>query len=352
MILSFACFAGAISIRLIDPIVPDIARDFAIDPAIVALLTTAFAFPYALGQPLLGPMADSVGKVRVLRIGLAVVAVCLLINAWAPNIELMFVARCLAGLAGGAIIPVALAMVGDRVPFDKRQVALSNLLSAMLVAQFVALIGSGVIAAWIGWRYAILGAGVITVAALGVTVWYLKPRSIDRPPLSVAGLNDAYRSVFANPRAIICYMAVFCEGLLIFGLLPFVAVMLEARGAGSIVEAGFVIAGMGAGGLAFTLSIRWILALTGGMLNTIRLGGCAVFVGFCGVAMAGPWPFELGAFFLIGLGFYAVHNALQTQATELSPDNRAAAVFPPRVFLLPRARSRCSGLHARLLVDW
>ncbi|HPG89266.1 MAG TPA: MFS transporter, partial [Hyphomicrobium sp.] len=38
------------------------------------------------------------------------------------------------------------------------------------------------------------------------------------------------------------------------------------------------------------------------------------------------WPYEMAIMSVIGLGFYMIHNSLQTQATELAPSNRASAV--------------------------
>ena len=41
----------------------------------VALLSTAFALPFALMQPILGPVADMIGKVRLMMICLVVITV-------------------------------------------------------------------------------------------------------------------------------------------------------------------------------------------------------------------------------------------------------------------------------------
>lgn len=295
-------------------------------PAIVALLATAFAFPYALSQPLLGPMGDAFGKARMIKIGLICLTVCLAAAAVAPNIETMFVARALAGVAGGAIIPVALAMIGDRVAYDQRQIALSQLLSAMLAAQFVSLIGSGLVASYFGWRYSLAIAAIISAAAVVVALWALKPRPVPREPLNLASLDASYRDVFANPLAIVCFVAVFVEGLVIFGLLPYIALLMEQRGAGGLAEAGIVIAGMGIGGLVYTVTVKRILRRVGDMYTLIRLGGFIVLAGYIGIAFQGPWPLEFAAFLLVGFGFYGVHNSLQTQATELAPGHRGAAM--------------------------
>jgi MFS family permease len=70
-IAAFANFSSSLFMRAIDPLVPQVAIDLSTDPATVALLTTAFALPYALLQPVLGPLADMVGKTRLMTICVA-----------------------------------------------------------------------------------------------------------------------------------------------------------------------------------------------------------------------------------------------------------------------------------------
>ena len=330
-VLAAACFIGSFSIRLLDPVVPQIARDLAVLPATVALLASAFAFPYALAQPVLGPLGDAVGKARIIKICIGVLALSLAASALAPTYEVLFAARMVAGLAGGGIIPLALATVGDRFAFAERQVALSHLLSAMLIAQLVGVIGSGLVASLLGWRMVLAIATLVTLAVLALTVWRLEPRVVvERRPFNLASMRGGYTQVFANARAKICFAAVFVEGIVVFGLLPYVATLLEERGAGGIREAGFVLAGLGLGGLIYTVSVKRLLNGLGGMLNLMRVGGLIAALGLVVKALAGlyglAWPADMAAFVLVGCGFYMVHASLQTQATELAPDNRGAAV--------------------------
>ncbi|MDP4593959.1 MAG: MFS transporter, partial [Beijerinckiaceae bacterium] len=60
-------FASAIAQRSLDPLTVTIARDFATAPETVALLSTAVAVPFALAQPVLGPLGDHFGKERVIK---------------------------------------------------------------------------------------------------------------------------------------------------------------------------------------------------------------------------------------------------------------------------------------------
>lgn len=325
--LSLCCFAAAFIIRLVDPLVPDIARDFARTPGHIALLASAFAFPYALGQPILGPLGDAIGKTRIIQGCLIALTAAMALAALAPTPEVLFAARILGGLAAGGTIPVSLAMVGDRVPIDQRQVALSRLLLAMLTGQLSGALAAGVVGSVFGWRVVMgLGFAIIAAAALLSKVFLTPRRAVERKPFSLASIRDGYRLVFANPRTIICYGAVFIGGLCLFGILPHVATLLEARGAGSIREAGFVIGGMAIGGVLYALIVQRLLIALGGQMNMIRAGGLISGAGFALAALLATWPQEMAAFVIIGIGFYMIHNSLQTQATELAPAARGAAV--------------------------
>lgn len=325
--LSLCCFAAALIIRMVDPLIPDIARDFAARPENMALLASAFAFPYALGQPILGPLGDAIGKARIIQACLIVLTAALALSAIASTPETLFTARILAGLAAGGTVPVSIAMVGDRVPIEGRQIALSRLLVAMLTGQLAGALGAGVIGSYLGWRAVMwIGCGLILAAALLASLFLGPRQAVTRKPFNVASIVDGYTLVFTNPRAKICYGAVFIGGICLFGLLPHVAALLEARNAGSIKEAGFVIAGAAIGGVIYAIFVRKILSLLGGQMNMIRAGGLIAGIGLALCALHLTWPQEMAAFVVIGIGFYMIHNSLQTQATELAPAARGAAV--------------------------
>ena len=65
-------FAQTLFTRAVDPVIPMIASDLAIDVKTAALLSTAFTLPYALIQPALGVIGDFLGKTRLMIIGGAI----------------------------------------------------------------------------------------------------------------------------------------------------------------------------------------------------------------------------------------------------------------------------------------
>jgi len=109
-------FATALSARALDPLIPTIAHHLAVDAASVALLSTAFALPFAFVQPILGPLADMVGKIRLMVTCLAVVIIVSCVSALAQSFAVLMLARIVCGMATGGIFPVGLARAagGDR----------------------------------------------------------------------------------------------------------------------------------------------------------------------------------------------------------------------------------------------
>jgi predicted MFS family arabinose efflux permease len=325
-LLALAAFSSSLAIRILDPIVPEVARDLGTEIATVALLASAFAFPCALGQPILGALGDAVGKARMIKVCLSLLALGSIGAMLAPTIEVLFIARILTGFASGGIVPLCFATVGDRFEMKDRQVALSRILTAILTGQLAGAIGAGLIAGATGWRV-VMSLTVLAslIAFAAAWRWLLPLPGAVRKPFTISGMMAGYARVLAHPKAIVCYVAVFVEGMVIFGILPYLAAMLEADGTGSIREAGFIISGMAIGGIFYTLSVRAMLRrLT--YLDLVRWGGVVSAAGFVALALLHAWPPKVLAFVAVGFGFYMIHNSIQTQVTELAPAARGSSV--------------------------
>ena len=150
--LSLIGFITALVARAIDPIIPPIAHESMSIRIAVALLTTAFALPFALVQPVLGPVADMVGKVRVMIVCLAVLIGAMLVSAFATDFTVLLGARIVAGIAAGGIFPVGIAVIGDLVPIKERQVAIGRWLTAVITGNLLGASLAGVIGDLVGWR--------------------------------------------------------------------------------------------------------------------------------------------------------------------------------------------------------
>jgi predicted MFS family arabinose efflux permease len=324
--LGAAGFASTFTMRAFDPLVPTLAAEFGQSITTTATVATAFSFSYALGQPFLGPIADSAGKTRMVKLALVSLAALSVLVAFAFSFTTLALLRALTGIVAGGIIPIAMATIGDRAPMSERQVVLGRFLVTMIVGQMAGAAFSGLVADAFGWRAVFFLAGAVALLALGL-LWLAimrdPPEPAARPSLSGAITN--YRKVFANPQTLVLYGIVIIEGALVFGIPPYVAAILEARTGAGPSEAGFVIGGAGLGGIVYGLTTR-LLVQRLGLAKMSVLGGCVMALGWLAFALPLPWWTGILFFTLQGFGFFLMHGTFQVQATELAPEARGSAV--------------------------
>ncbi|MCJ2117997.1 MFS transporter [Methylobacterium sp. J-001] len=326
VVLACAGFGSTFALRSVEPLVGVLARDLGSDAHTVALLSTAFALPYAFIQPVLGPVGDALGKERVMSVCLAVLAGALVLCSLAPDLSSLFGLRMLAGAAAGGCIPLSLALLGDRVPMDRRQVAIGRFLVAVILGQLTGSTFAGLIEAAIGWRGVFAITALVAAIACAATVFGFDRTG--RAPARRPAFGQAvgrYRTILANPRARVLFSAVFIEAIAIFGVFPHLAPLIEARGEGGPREAGLVLAGFAIGGLLYSALVGLLVRLLG-MPRMLIGGGLICGASLTVVGLAGSWQVDCAALTAMGLGFYMLHNTFQTQVTEVAPTARASAV--------------------------
>ncbi|MCA0423094.1 MAG: MFS transporter [Proteobacteria bacterium] len=312
--------------RMLDPLTVLLARDLAAEVSNIVLLSPAFTLPYALGQPILGPVADAVGKARVLRLCMATIIASAVATLFVTNYPLLVALRMLAGLAAGGIIPVSLALIADRTPVEERQVAMSHFMLVLIVSQIFTAPVSAYVAQKFHWHATVIVALVLAAFAYAMLLWRVKPNSrAVRTPFSAVNAVRTYRTILADPRARTCYAAVLAEGIFIFGITPHIAPILEQRGLGGATEAGYVLAGMGGGGILYALSVTRLVRRFD-IFTLMRAGGVLVATGLFATALSLNWQMMVVAYAILGFGFYMLHSGLQTRVTEVIPTSRASVV--------------------------
>jgi predicted MFS family arabinose efflux permease len=324
-ILAVCGFASTFAVRFLDPLIGVISRDLGSDPHTIALLATAFALPYAFIQPVLGPVGDALGKERVVKVCLGVLACTLGASILVSDVGLLFTLRVLSGAAAGGVIPLALATIGDRVVLAERQVALSRFLTFSILGQLVGGSMSGFLAEWVGWRGVFALAAVLAAAATAAVIVGFRRASVTVGRFSMEVAAARYIRILGVTRARYLFAFVFIEGGIIFGIQPYIAPMLEARGAGGPAQAGIVIACFATGGVIYTLAVPLFLRLLG-VARMLMLAGALAGAAFLVLSVGAAWKVDAAAMLGMGIGFWMLHNSYQTQVTEVAPEARASAV--------------------------
>jgi predicted MFS family arabinose efflux permease len=267
-----------------------------------------------------------VGKTRFMTGCLAVQAVACLLGALSPVFSLVVAARAASGIVAGGVFPVALALIGDRVAIAERQVAIGRLLAAAMIGNLLGSSLAGVVGDLVGWRGVFVGMGLFAVLAAVIALVGFRGDGGERPRrLDWRTIPASYRIVFANPKAKLCFAAVFLEGVFVFGMFPFVAVLLREAGETRASVAGLVIAAFGIGGLVYSSTVS-LLVTRLKQRRMMIMGGALAAAALGVIALDPAWPFQFAAFLVLGLGFFLLHGCIQIYATELAPTVRASAM--------------------------
>jgi predicted MFS family arabinose efflux permease len=335
-LLSLAAFASAASLRATDPLLPLIAAEYGVTTGAASAAVTAFALSYGLLQVVCGPLGDRYGRYRTIAAAAFVSAFCSAACAIAPSLNALIAARFVAGATIGAFIPLALAWIGDTVAYEKRQ----PLLARFLVGQMGGVAFGTAAAGWLGehfgWRTIFYA-----LAALLLLIAILLFAEIKTNPLAGRGgagrgsIKDSFRrmpGMLRQRRLRILLATAFVEGSLIFGALAFVAVYFQTRFAVGPGAAGTLVAAYAGGGVLYAVLARRAVRRLGEQ-GLVLAGGAALAIGYLTLAFAPVVAVGTLGIAAVGAGFYMLHTTVQTNVTQVAPEERGSAVALFATFL-------------------
>jgi MFS transporter, DHA1 family, multidrug resistance protein len=153
------------------PALPAITEGFGATMVQAQLTLTGMLLAFGLSQLAWGPLSDRFGRRPVLLIGLSAYAIAALAGVFSANMEQLIFWRMVQGVAMGAAVMCARAIVRDLyAPVDGARVMSKGLTGLGVIACASAPLG-GLMAEHLGWRLtlaalAVFGAGAFAMVAL------------------------------------------------------------------------------------------------------------------------------------------------------------------------------------------
>lgn len=326
VLLSIAAFASAATTRICDGLLPQISSDFQVTTGAASQVITAYSASYGVLLIAFGLLGDRFGKTRLLLFATAASLFTTLACAAATTLTDLIWARLLAGASASGIIPLSLAWIGDNVPYETRQGTIARFIAGQIGGVIVGLAFGGIIGEAFGWRAAFwLIAALYVVATAGLLLQFGGSLRSPAPVRTGTGSVASLVAVLRRPWVHVVLATTFAEAFLCFGAFAYVTATLHSRFGMGYGAAGLTVSTFGAGGLLYAFAAPKVVSRLG-EAGGARVAAALFAMAFLGLALMPAAWLAIPASFLVGLAYYALHNVLQVNATQMAPDARGVAV--------------------------
>ncbi|OBG94221.1 Bcr/CflA family drug resistance efflux transporter [Mycobacterium sp. E136] len=331
VVLGVMVALGPLTIDMYLPALPRIGEELGVSSSVAQLTLTGTLLGLALGQLVVGPLSDSLGRRRPLMAGIVLHMLASVACLFAPNIEVLGVARGLQGMGAAAGMVVAIAVVGDLFTDSVAATVMSRLMLVLGVAPVLApSLGAAVLlkASW-HWVFAalVLIAGVLLLVAATALPETLPVAH--RRPLKVRGIAATYVELLRDARFVVLVLVAALGMSGLFAYISAAPFVLQGR-YGLDQQAFALVFGAGAIALIGATQCNVLLlrrytpqAIVLWALTVASLGG-AVFVGIALADIGGLVGFVIPVWVVLAAMGLVIPNAPAVALTR-HPDAAGTA---------------------------
>jgi DHA1 family bicyclomycin/chloramphenicol resistance-like MFS transporter len=316
VVLGLLVALGPLTIDMYLPSLPRIAEDYQVSSSVVQLTLTGTLAGLAIGQLVIGPLSDSLGRRRPLMAGIVLHMLASLLCLFAPNIVVLGIARGLQGVGAAAAMVVAIAIVGDLFSDSTAATVMSRLMLVLGVAPVIApSLGAAVLLrfSW-HWVFAVL---VVLAGLLLLLAALALPETLQvshRRPLRIGGILTTYGELLRDRRFVILVLVAALGMSGLFAYIAGASFVLQGRhGLGQ--QAFALVFGAGAVALIGATQFNVVLLrrftpqqITVWALAASALSG-VIFVGLAASGVGGIYAFVIPVWAILGAMGFVIPNA-------------------------------------------
>jgi len=196
IVLGLLAAFGPLSLDMYLPALPQVADDLSTPASTAQLSLTACLLGLALGQVLVGPLSDVIGRKKPLIIVLIVYAIASLLCAFADNIMVLVILRFIQGASGGAGAVISRAISSDMYQGKALTKFLSMLMLVNGLAPILAPVIGGLILSFSTWHM------VFYILAAYGTLMVLLSLPLDESLSRGARRRGAFSAIFSDFKAL------------------------------------------------------------------------------------------------------------------------------------------------------
>ncbi|WP_324777806.1 DHA2 family efflux MFS transporter permease subunit, partial [Virgibacillus senegalensis] len=175
----FGTFTVILNNSMLNPTLPHFIELFDSNAVSVGWILTIFMVSMGMTMPLTGYLGDRFGKKKIYLIGLSIFLVGSLSGALSHTLGMMIASRAVQGMAGGLMMPIAMALIFQAFPREERGLAVGIYGVAAMVAPAIGPTIGGVIIEFLPWNFLFLFNIPFGLIGLAISSKYLVPTKPD-----------------------------------------------------------------------------------------------------------------------------------------------------------------------------
>jgi predicted MFS family arabinose efflux permease len=223
-----AGFCAFLTLFAPQPILPMLAGVFHASKVMISLMVTASTLGVALAAPAVGQIADRVGRKRVIVLSASTLGIATLLTATSATLSALLFWRFIQGVATPGVFSVTTAYVHDEWPPARAASAISAYVSGTIVGGFSGRVIAGFTAEHLGWHWAFILLGCISVAIAAYLAAYLPAGRKFGHQTAPARMTDALIDHLRNKQLLAAYIVGSCVLFSLTALFTYVTFHLAA----------------------------------------------------------------------------------------------------------------------------
>lgn len=305
-------------VLIVSYIAPALQKDWAVSPAELSIVFSTGLAGMALGGLGLAPLADRVGRKRMIMVAITLMAVAMYVSSHATSIVQICAARFVVGTGIGTVLACIAAIAARIAPAKHRNFAVGVLQAGYPIGAMF----TGFVAAWAlpiyGWQAMLVATAIVSVVFVPI-VWLVLPHNLTAAP---AGPSLKLSETIAGDRrsnSFLLWTATICGFMALYFIASWITKLAIEAG---LPETNAIVASAIYNFGAFVGTVAGSIAATRmdvrKLCGTLLLLAAVVFLIFGGVAM--PLIGVLITAFLMGITLQGGFNMLYPIAALVYPD--------------------------------
>jgi MFS transporter, ACDE family, multidrug resistance protein len=308
----------------IAPVLPDMIHDLQLNPLLAANLVSLHCLTTALFSPILGILADRIGRVRVLVVSLVLYAIVGIATAYSSDITVLLLLRGLLGATSGGIAAASLGLLISLYEGDARVRALGVITSTLATTSILYPLFGG----WIGrghWQSAFY-LYLLGLPLAGLALWIL-PSPAVKPTTPTLEVDAKLRQVLLQPQVLGVLFSLVLAAIAMYSVVAYAPMYYrQAIQADSALNGGILASRAVGAALVSAVGTRWLL-LRVGWRGAIAIGFICMGSTLLTIPIFQALPLIMAAGIVFGFGIGIVQPVLYGRLAEFAPAHLRSSVL-------------------------